>query len=382
MLIDFPYIFFYLIMLLLSYEYHLSHKKKIINIAIVLTFVFCGLRAPVVGADTWNYVRYLTGERAFYNSDERELESLFLLYRHVICTITSYRVMVMLINTFLTLLPVCLLFLKFSRNVPLSCLMFFYLDCELTYWVGLRQVLGLSIILLVYYYILTRMNDKGILYKILYLSIATFVSYFIHTICLLYGIICILSLLIPCIHRNLYIVLIIISFVFGIIYHSYVQIDIFQLYLNQQFTVWDRLSDYFDRDEQLLMKWPLIRFSLVGIVSYMFIGKKWLNHPISKMFLVSIMLYNVLFTLPLIHRLAYPLFILGAILFTHAGEFKTNNILHKKQIANNIVVVLLLYLTYTHVMENVDYSTKSSSRMHPYYFIFQDYSDHPSINRF
>ena len=67
----------------MAYSYWHKPNNKIVVWAFVLEFVFIAFRAPVVGADTWNYVRYLDGERNFYNYDSRALENGFIIYKDV-----------------------------------------------------------------------------------------------------------------------------------------------------------------------------------------------------------------------------------------------------------------------------------------------------------
>ena len=82
---DMPYIVFYLILLVCTLHYWKNGSTLAMHVAFVITFVFFAFRAPVVGADTWNYVRYLTGMRDYYSEwDDRTLEFLFVGYRNII----------------------------------------------------------------------------------------------------------------------------------------------------------------------------------------------------------------------------------------------------------------------------------------------------------
>ena len=116
---DYPYIILYIILLLLVYKYIKTKKQEYASTSLLIAFVFIAFRAPVVGADTWDYIRFLTGERNFYNADEREMEILSKGYREIICSITSSRTLVMLINSIITLSPIYFLFKKYSHNIPL-----------------------------------------------------------------------------------------------------------------------------------------------------------------------------------------------------------------------------------------------------------------------
>ena len=104
-MIDYPYIIFYFILLFLSYQYWVTGNQSVAKCSIVVAFVFFVLRAPVVGADTWNYVKYLTGERNFYNEDTRDLEIAFVVYREILSNLTSSRFLVMLITYSIAFYP-------------------------------------------------------------------------------------------------------------------------------------------------------------------------------------------------------------------------------------------------------------------------------------
>lgn len=106
---DYPYILNYFILLILAYLYWKKPDPKLVKWAFFLEFVFIAFRAPVVGADTWNYVRYLDGERNFYNYDPRPLEAGFVIYRQVLLALHPNRFVVMLVNSFLSCYPLYLI---------------------------------------------------------------------------------------------------------------------------------------------------------------------------------------------------------------------------------------------------------------------------------
>ena len=118
---DSPYVINYLITLLLAYLYWKSPNSRYVKFAFLLQFIFIAFRAPVVGADTWDYIRYLDGERNFYNTyDSRELEIGFQIYRQLLMSLHGNRFIYMLINTLLTCYPVYLLIKKYQgkTSVP------------------------------------------------------------------------------------------------------------------------------------------------------------------------------------------------------------------------------------------------------------------------
>lgn len=158
---DYPYILNYFILLILAYLYWKKPDPKLVKWAFFLEFVFIAFRAPVVGADTWNYVRYLDGERNFYNYDNRELESGFLLYRKLLVSMHPSRLLVMIINSLLSCFPIYLLIKRYSYNVPLSLALLPLFKVYSLYFVGLRQILGLAVIFLGILYVLAEKKENG-----------------------------------------------------------------------------------------------------------------------------------------------------------------------------------------------------------------------------
>ena len=61
-MIDYPYILLILFLLLMTFLNARDRQNDIyFYIAAAVVLVFTALRAPVVGADTYNYVRFFTG---------------------------------------------------------------------------------------------------------------------------------------------------------------------------------------------------------------------------------------------------------------------------------------------------------------------------------
>ena len=127
---DWPYAFFYFILAVLAVLYSKNHQNKLVTASILAVFIFVGFRAPTVGADTFRYIQYLTGEirEGGLVSDNRDLELLFVIYREVVSFLTSSRFLVMVLNTLIAFSPVFFLYKKYSINPPLSFLLFFFLN--------------------------------------------------------------------------------------------------------------------------------------------------------------------------------------------------------------------------------------------------------------
>ena len=391
---DYLYAVFYLILLFLTYKTWGRKDRKSAWLAIILSFVFIGFRAPVVGADTWNYVRYLTGERYFYNYDPRPLEPLFVYYREIVCSLTSSRFVVMLLNTFLTMTPVLFLIKKYSYNVPLSLLLFFYLGCTLVYFVGLRQILGLSFVLWALLYIQSRIEKcplkdtqnhtiRFLCYGIVFVfSIIT--GYYFHTSVVICGAIFIFSFIIPLRSRTIMIVLIFSTAVIGIILEQFNVLSFLHYLSLYDIDGLERISHNFEREDlrENSALLSLLRLSITGVLSAFFMDKDKINHVYTKIFIFGILIYNLFYAVPMSIRLVPIFTVFGCVVFTWIFGLSYNYNRNKRVFTTICSFAFVLYLTYSNFRSLYTWDPDNDSRMHPYYFVFQDYQDHPSIKRF
>ena len=381
---DYPYVIFYIILLVLSYKYWRERKSYIIKFSFVLAFIFFAFRAPVVGADTWDYVRYLTGERNFYNYDSRPLEPLFVVYRNFICKITTSRFVVMVINTILTMFPLYLILKKYSKNVPLSILLFCYFGGYTVYFIGLRQAFGLIPILLSLLYCLEK---KGTFYYIktfLLFLICSIIGWFFHTSSIIYAILFMASLFIPGGNKVLYIIVVLGSALTGFVLEKFNVLDFFSLILSYSFSGIDRISNYLQNSE-LIEDSPiniLIRQTIVALVIICFMDKDVIRHPFFKLYILGVVIFNLLFSVPMIPRLVTPLLMFGAVVFTWLFGKKYMLTAKRRTVVNIIVILVLSYYTRSNFITSSHWDKYSADRLHPYYFFFQDYSDHPSVKYF
>ena len=376
---DYPYIFNFLIMLFLAYQYWKKQDPRLIKWAFILQFAFIALRAPVVGADTWDYVRYLADERNFYNYDERELEPLFIVYREILVALHCNRLAVMLINSFLSCYPLYLLVKRFSNNVPLSLAMLPILNFYYLYFCGLRQILAISILILAMLYVYDEKKRKWLVFVLL-----SFVAWNFHTSAAVYAAIFVAAYFIKFKSRIVLISAVAISAVMGIVLQSFNVFDAFNFFLNLNVSATERIEGYLQEGgdtreiESVLLT---LRPSLVAIGVFMFIDKEKLNHWFSVLYAVQIIIANLFISVPMIGRLTGGFVVFGAIVFTWVLGNGYYLRIKQRQLVNKILIVFFLYfgqmLVKTNLDSNIDLT--SAGRMHPYYFIWEDYSDHPSI---
>lgn len=376
---DYPYIFNFLIMLFLAYQYWKKQDPRLIKWAFILQFAFIALRAPVVGADTWNYVRYLADERDFYNYDERELEPLFIVYREILVALHCNRLAVMLINSFLSCYPLYLLVKRFSNNVPLSLAMLPILNFYGLYFVGLRQVLALAILILAMLYVYDEKKRKWTVFVLL-----SFVAWNFHTSAAVYAAIFVAAYFIKFKSRIVLISAVAISAVMGIVLQSFNVFDAFNFFLNLNVSATERIEGYLQEGGETLEIESIImnlRPSLIAIGVFMFIDKEKLNHWFSVLYAVQLIIANLFISVPMIGRLTGGFVVFGAIVFTWVLGNDYYLRIKQRRLVNKILIVFFLYFGQALVKNNLDSNIDltSAARMHPYYFIWEDYSDHPSI---
>ena len=366
-------------MLFLAYQYWKKQDPHLIKWAFILQFAFIALRAPVVGADTWDYVRYLADERDFYNYDERELEPLFIVYREILVALHCNRLAVMLINSFLSCYPLYLLVKRFSNNVPLSLAMLPILDFYYLYFCGLRQILAIAILILAMLYVYDEKKRKWLVFVLL-----SFVAWNFHTSAAVYAAIFVAAYFIKFKSRIVLISAVAISAVMGIVLQSFNVFDAFNFFLNLNVSATERIEGYLqeggDTNEIESVLFTL-RPSLIAIGVFMFIDKEKLNHWFSVLYAIQLIIANLFISVPMIGRLTGGFVVFGAIVFTWVLGNGYYLRIKQRQLVNKILIVFFLYFGQMLVKNNLDSNIDltSAGRMHPYYFIWEDYSDHPSI---
>lgn len=379
---DFPYIILYTVLLFLTFQFVKTKKMLYAKISLCIAFVFIAFRAPVVGADTWNYVRYLDGERNFYNYDEREMEFLSKVYREIVCAITSSRTIVMFINSVVTLSPLYFLLRKYSNNIPLSITTFFLFEIYTVYFVALRQIIGYAVLLFGFMYYLSDLHNTTRKKWIIF-GISIYIGYLFHTSIIIYGFIFILGIFLPLSKRKMYIYTISLTMLLGIVLKSFSVTDIFSMYLNLGIGATDRIDNYLEsyQEGQVEQILAATRLSVIGIFSFSYIDEKYLKHPFARIWLIAIVIYNLFYTVPMIHRLVMPLALFACFIITWTSVRVTESV-RKRKIYNYLLVLLLLYFFRSQYIQCSGWNPYNSGRLHPYYWFFEDYSDHPSIKYF
>lgn len=376
---DYPYLLSYFIMLMLAYLYWKKPDERLVKWAILLQFAFFALRAPVVGADTWDYVRYLDGERNFYNYDSRPLEPAFLIYRQVMVWLHCNRLACMVINTVISCYPIYLMVKKYSMNVPFSLAMFSIFDVYITYWVGLRQIIGLAILFMGLLYVLEEKKRKWLVF----FSCAV-LGYFFHTSIVVYAALFFGAYFVKFKSRTIIIAAIAVSAAFGIVLQSFNVMDAFNFFLSLNVESTSRLDNYLenmDEVNEITSIFMSLRPSFIAIGVYALMDKNKLNHWLSLIYIVGVIIGNLFISVPIIGRLTGGFTVFGPIVITWVLSKKYYAVAKFRKIVNTILALFVLYFSQMYIKSNMDTNIDflSSARMHPYQFFWEDYSNHPSV---
>lgn len=381
-LMDYPYILNYFILLILAYLYWKKPDPKLVNWAFFLEFVFIAFRAPVVGADTWDYVRYLDGERNFYNYDPRPLETGFVIYRQVLLTLHPNRFVVMLVNSFLSCYPLYIIIKRYSNNVPLTLAMLSIFNFYVVYFCGLRQILGFAILLMGLIYVLDEKKKKWLVFVL-----CAALGYSFHTTIVVYAAIFLAAYFLRFKSRTILISSVVISAVFGIVLQSFNIMDAFNFFLSMNVEATERIENYMQGNsdvDEITSIFINLRPTIIAVLIYALMDKEKLNHWFSVIYALGIIIGNLFISVPMIGRLTGCFTIFGVVAFSwilgkdYLASFK------KRKVTNLALVFFLLYFSQMLVKSNIDSAIDliSSARMHPYQFIWEDYSNHPSIKYF
>lgn len=377
MIIDFPYIFFLLILLGFTFLSFRNQDKKMFKLATIVVLLFLGLRAPIVGADTWDYYRYFTGVRDYYNEDQRDLEVLFVAYVKILQTILlKIGPLIMLTNTFFSFVMLYCIVKDFSPYKTLSVLLFFIIGPWTIYFVALRQILALTCVLYGVIYVTKEKKLKWVVY-----SISVLIGWGFHTSAIIAGAGYFLLYFLPLYKKYFAIGAVLLSALIGVAFQMLNIDQIFSAVVVYSGFMTERLDNYL-----LITKYiedvptsPLVlfRMSIVAILSIAFLPKEKVNHWFTKIFLVGICLNNFFFSVVNITRGVLPFIIFSVIVVAWGIEGIKKQRLQVRMMAKGLVLVILLYFVRAFVVENIDYDIYADLKMHPYQFVFENYSHNP-----
>lgn len=378
MRIDFYYILLFAILFLLNF---IKGRDDIrFKWAVGITFVFIGLRACVVGADTYNYTLGYMGLN-YYKS--KEIEPLYNIYVNGLGAIIRYKPFFIFVNTICSLTPLYLLVKKYSDIKVLSILWFFIFGIYISYFIALRQILGLSLLLFGVLYVMDNKKYKWVVY-----SLFVIIAFGFHTSTLIPAILYVFVYFVNIKSRRFVLLLITVSGLLGIVLQAFSLTDIFNFYLNLGTNLTtDRLNAYM-MDEHMKNVHETsgyiytLRYVWLGLFIYYFIDNDKLNHWFSKIFIVAICLYNLFYSVDMIGRINLGFDIFSIVVVTWAFGERYKRFVLRNRFVRVVPVLVFLWFVQAYIRFHIDYDLNNVDRMHPYYFFWEDYQTHPSITRF
>lgn len=379
---DYPYI---ILILLLSYltfrSWKLNNRNFYFKWSVIITFLFFAFRACVVGADTYNYTLGFLQKADYYNGDE--IEPLYKLYVKGIRNIWKNEVFFIAMNSFLSLFPIYYIVKQESFNTVLSVFSFFIFQIYLPYFVALRQILAISMLLIGVIVVMKDKKNKWYLY-----GVCACLAYFIHNSTLINSILFCLLYFLNLKNRKHAIMIIVATALVGVVFQSLNLSDLFNLYLNLNLGLTTERLDAFIQEDQLNnagstvnIIWNL-RFSILGLFVFYFIDDEKINHWFSKIYLLSVVFSNMFFNVDMIARINLAFNLFSIITFTWGfGERYKQNI-KKIFFLKYVGPLVIVFFLQSFIRSQIGYKLDDSSRMHPYYFFWEDYHTHPSITKF
>ena len=379
---DYPYIILMALLLcLFAYSiYYRSHGKYCGYVSAVAVFLFIALRAPVVGGDTIDYVRFVEGSS----------ESSYLYMEHVERLYKTYNLFMsfllfkqgslfIFVHTFLCLFPFYLLIKKYSCNVSLSCLLFMIMGLYINYMAAFRQILGMGILFFGMWYFMENKRWKwsvlvgsGVLGYFMHSSI--FVTSFLYLACYF---IRYKTKIVP------YTAIIVSALVGRLLKLFNVQDALNLLAVNlSSVSELNRMNFYlgwslYEDDDVGLLR--LISSSLIGLAFFYMMTEKQATHWFARILLLGIVINNLFVGVKMLDRLLLPLMMFATICYT--WMFNSRYILDKgyRKSCQLLLVLCIAYMSQSYYKQNTNYDTEGAMLLHPYYFFWQDYGDHPAL---
>lgn len=376
MTIDYPYIIFILLLIGFTIQAFNGRDTQMFRFSCILTLLFIGLRAPVIGADTWNYYRFFTGIRDYYNNDEREIEPLFLFYNWVLgFVLFKQGQLYIFFNTFLSLFMIYKYYQKYSGLKTVSVLFFFFMVSYPNYFVALRQILGISVLLLGFKFVMDGVKNRWIFF-----GVCSAIGYGFHTFTIIASAFFVFFYYIRFKNRLLPVLLLVASSLFGVVLKSFNITQFFDLYLSLNLDSTERLNDYMENSELWMEDnganiFILLRQTLVAIYVILLIPKEKLNSCLTGLYVFAVCIQSLFDGIVLLGRIVLPFTIMGPIVFSWIF---VNKIKYKGLLLISVILITM-YFTRAFIIDQIDYDKYSNEKLHPYYFFFEDYSNHYSL---
>ncbi len=371
MKIDYPYLLMVVILLILFYLElkDQRNQKRCFNIAALLTWLFIGLRAKSVGADTLEYVNnFVRGNHVY---QESLYNFFYLSLRKIWCNETFF----LMLTSFLSLITLYYLVKKYASYKVFSVLLFFVLGYYFIYFVALRQILATSIFFVGVMIVLDDKKHKWWIY-----SICTITSCFAHNFMVIVSLLFTVVYFIPIQKKKTALILVASSGIIGVFFDATDVLRLFDAYFSLGYGITtERLNAYMTasgvNDSLAASVLGQLYYAIIGFFIIYFISDDKINLWIVKMYIVYIILISLFREIFMIDRIVLPFALMGCIVAT----WSLDNIRKAKDyIPQVLAIILFLYILNGYARQQIDYNEAELGRMHPYYFNWEDDSEHPS----
>ena len=317
---------------LLSLYKHVPDKIFYVNCVIIVLLV--GLRGYDVGSsDTIRYVDSFMG-KSYTSHDTRETEFGYLIYLKVMQVVLPIRhgALFLITSAFLSLFPLFYYIKKESENVYFSLLgVFTYLQTiETVYFVCLRQILGMAIVLtsIILFY-----RVQGRVAKWFCIIVGAFLGWSFHTAALLMSFFFVLlyNIRIP---RYVYAGILLLSYVWGVQSEGLKDLSfLYDVFFNTM-GLFERLSVYADVSSAGSLvnnSYLSLLPTVFGCLIALFATDEKFHHFSCKMYFVGIIVFNLFNFFSENYRLTalFNVFGLVAITYTLKPILKCNTIVKK-----------------------------------------------------
>ena len=253
-------------------------------------------------------------------------------------------------------------------------------DFYYVYFCGLRQILGFAILLMGLIYVLDEKKKKWLVFVL-----CAALGYSFHTTIVVYAAIFLAAYFLRFKSRTILISSVVISAVFGIVLQSFNIMDAFNFFLSMNVEATERIEGYMQDNgdvNEITSIFMSLRPTIIAVFIYSLMDKEKLNHWFSVIYALGIIIGNLFISVPMIGRLTGCFVIFGVVAFSWILGNNYLSSFKQRRVTNLALVIFLFYFSQTYVKNNMDsvIDLTSSARMHPYQFIWEDYSKHPSIN--
>ena len=366
--------------------YSRFHKVplKLYYFDFLLIIGLIGFRGYDIGSsDTIGYIDLALGNESRYNIENVELA--FYYYSTIIGRIANAGYLFLIITVFFSLYPIWYIIKKYSDNVHISLLCFFLvLNIYIMYFVCVRQIMGISVIITAIIYVLENKPCRWLVFFALLL-----LGYFFHNTSLLIGLFFLVFLKID-INRYIYICLCVISFLFAV-FNIFDDFSIIGSLFLGELTgdgtgAFSRISYYLQSDfgsEGGNNIYYYVVLTLVAISHPLLLDNARYNSIYTKMFLVGVIIHNTFHSFIEIYRFAglFEVFGLVSISFVFFSLHNKNDdcIIKNNNLKQYWKIGLLSLLFYSYYsffqstsiqLSNVNFRTNSS--IVPYEFFWED----------